>query len=303
MRAGLHRIAWLLVLTLGLCLPAAQGSTIQYVYDGLGRLVAAIDAAGQTTVYTYDAAGNLLSVTGNAATQLAIAAFTPGSGKAGDSVTLFGSAFVPVPSQNTVTFNGTPAAVVSATATSIVTTVPAGATSGPITVANANGSASSATSFTVLLAPTIAGVAPAAVPPGSITRLLLSGTNLSGVNSVVFAQPGLFVTLASGATATQLPFDLRVLAGVPEGAYPFTVSGPGGSAASGSVVVSVGRVPVGPSLSVARPVSVYLPFHQAPPAGAAMVVAPATSVYLPVSGAPPAGAAMSVAPPVSVSMP
>lgn len=281
MKASLHRIAWLLALTLGLCLPAAQGSSIQYVYDGLGRLIAAIDATGQTTVYTYDAAGNLLSVTGGAATQLAIAAFTPASGKAGDSVTIFGSAFAPVPSQNTVTFNGTPAAVVSATATTIVATVPSGAASGPIAVANANGSASSATAFTVLLAPTIAGVAPAAVPPGSITRLLLSGTNLSGVNSVVFAQPGLFATLASGATAAQLPFDLRVLSGVPEGAYPFTISGPGGSAASGSVVVSVGRVSVGPSLTVARPVSVYLPFHQAPPSGAAMSVAPPVSVSMP----------------------
>jgi hypothetical protein len=41
------------------------------------------------------------------------------------------------------------ASVLSSSATQIVTTVPAGATTGPITVTNGNGSATSNTPFTV----------------------------------------------------------------------------------------------------------------------------------------------------------
>jgi IPT/TIG domain len=48
-----------------------------------------------------------------------------------------------------VAFGGTPAAIVSATATQIVTTVPAGAATGRITVTTPAGTATSRTSFTV----------------------------------------------------------------------------------------------------------------------------------------------------------
>jgi hypothetical protein len=48
-----------------------------------------------------------------------------------------------------VAFGGTPAAIVSATATQVVTTVPSGGATGRITVTTPAGTATSDTSFTV----------------------------------------------------------------------------------------------------------------------------------------------------------
>jgi uncharacterized protein (TIGR03437 family) len=48
-----------------------------------------------------------------------------------------------------VAFDGTPATIVSDTATQIVTKVPSGAATGPITVTTAAGTATSQASFTV----------------------------------------------------------------------------------------------------------------------------------------------------------
>jgi hypothetical protein len=79
--------------------------------------------------------------------------FTPASASVGKTVTITGTNFDPTATNNVVTFNGTAAPVTSSTPTQIVTTVPAGATSGPIavTVTSANGiySLTSSTSFLV----------------------------------------------------------------------------------------------------------------------------------------------------------
>ncbi len=73
--------------------------------------------------------------------------FTPTKGLVGAKITLKGSAFV---GTTAVTFNGTSAALVVDAAGYITATVPPGATSGPISVSNAGGTATSKTSFTVL---------------------------------------------------------------------------------------------------------------------------------------------------------
>ena len=65
---------------------------------------------------------------------LEISSFAPGSGSAGTSVTISGTGFNTQANLNTVKFNGVQAGVSSATATSINTSVPSGATSGPLTV-------------------------------------------------------------------------------------------------------------------------------------------------------------------------
>jgi len=65
---------------------------------------------------------------------LTLTQLTPSSGAVGATITLIGSGFDPVPGNNTVTFNGVPASVSGATATSLTVTVPAGATPGPVTV-------------------------------------------------------------------------------------------------------------------------------------------------------------------------
>jgi YD repeat-containing protein len=87
----------------------------QYFYDELGRLVAVVDGQGNA-VYNYDAVGNLLSIqrftTGT--TGIGIFVIAPASGKVGSNVTIRGFGFSPTATDNQVTFNGIPAAVVSA---------------------------------------------------------------------------------------------------------------------------------------------------------------------------------------------
>jgi uncharacterized repeat protein (TIGR03803 family) len=73
--------------------------------------------------------------------------FSPTSGLVGAKITLRGSAFV---GTTAVTFNGTSAASVVEASGYITATVPAGATSGPISVTNAGGTTTSKSSFTVL---------------------------------------------------------------------------------------------------------------------------------------------------------
>jgi hypothetical protein len=78
--------------------------------------------------------------------------FTPTAGGPGSEVTINGINFAVNAAGNTVTFNGMVATVLSATAMQIVAVVPSGATSGPIRVSTAGGSAQTAASFSVLAA-------------------------------------------------------------------------------------------------------------------------------------------------------
>ncbi|HEY3735293.1 MAG TPA: IPT/TIG domain-containing protein [Streptosporangiaceae bacterium] len=71
---------------------------------------------------------------------------TPASGAPGATVTITGQNLLGAVG---VAFNGTAAAIVSDTATKIVTTVPAGARTGTITVRTASGTATSSTTFRV----------------------------------------------------------------------------------------------------------------------------------------------------------
>lgn len=63
-----------------------------------------------------------------------ITSIDPTSGKVGETVTITGIDFSTTPEDNVVSFNGTQASVTASTATTITTIVPAGATTGNITV-------------------------------------------------------------------------------------------------------------------------------------------------------------------------
>jgi YD repeat-containing protein len=107
---------------------------VTYIYDVAGRLVGVVDPTGAAAIYTYDAVGNVLAIERQNAGTVSVIAFTPASGVVGTTVTISGAGFRATASQNTVTFNGTAATVVSASATTLTATVPAGASTGPITV-------------------------------------------------------------------------------------------------------------------------------------------------------------------------
>ena len=125
-------IAVLLMVGL-LCLPAVPSADqAQYFYDELGRLVGVVDGTGDAAVYVYDEVGNLLRIDRFATGGSGIGIFlvAPGKGLVGANVELKGFGFNATPANNEVKFNGTMASVVSATTSSLIATVPTGATTG-----------------------------------------------------------------------------------------------------------------------------------------------------------------------------
>ena len=160
-----------------------------------------------------------------------LTSFTPGSGVAGTSVTITGSAFV---GATAVTFNGTN--VSSFTVDSdiqIRAVVPVGATSGPISVTTPNGTAVSAGSFTVLSGPlpTITSFSPQS--GGAGTSVTINGQNLSGATSVTFAGTSAAFTVSNNGR--------RITAVVPAGAVsgPIAITTPGGTATSAGIFTVV----------------------------------------------------------------
>ncbi len=111
-----------------------------------------------------------------------IRSFTPTSGPVGTLVTISGANFSGVPGGNTVSFNGTPATVTTSSVNSITTTVPAGATNGPISV-TAGLTSTSSTNFTVI--PTITITSPASGVYGGTIPLTFSGSSGAVTYSVV----------------------------------------------------------------------------------------------------------------------
>jgi len=301
---SLFAIVASLAIALLLFSAAAPAATILYVYDELGRLIAEIDAAGATTRYTYDAAGNLLSVTRDTSTDFRVDGFSPSSGRIGDSVAIFGAGFIADPAQNTVSFNGTPAAITLATTHSLVASVPPGATSGPITVSNANGTATTAQAFTVISPPGIAAATPSHVARGQTSRLEITGTHLGSATSVTFAEAGFSARIVAREPA-RLTIELTVAGTVPFGSYAFSVTNYAGTTQSGTVTVTVTTALLGDVLTITQPVSVHLPALVAgAPAGNATSVTEPLSVHLPaVIPGSPSGDAVTVTEPVSVQMP
>ncbi|HMH49645.1 MAG TPA: IPT/TIG domain-containing protein [Candidatus Acidoferrum sp.] len=133
-------------------LATGQSPAIQYAYDELGRLVAVVDHQGNAAIYAYDSVGNILSIQRFDAATLsgvAITALVPDKGKAGTVVSILGKGFGGA-GQNGVAFNGVAASVAQSSANRLVASVPAGATTGPITVTAPLGSATSPRPFRIV---------------------------------------------------------------------------------------------------------------------------------------------------------
>jgi YD repeat-containing protein len=267
----------------------------QYFYDELGRLIGVVNGQGEAAVYQYDAVGNLLKIDRFTTTGGNIGIFfvTPSSAiaknpdgtPANKQVEIRGFGYTSPPSSNQVAFNGTTAAVVSGTDSALLVTVPAGATTGPVTVTNnANGTATSFQPFTVLVPPIITGVEPLQVGQGVTTRGAIDGFNLNTASAVQFIQAGLTATILAGATDHTLPISITIAPSVPLGTYPFSVTTPSGTAQSGAIMIEVR--PGHPAFTVTGVVTVKMPLDTTVPAtsaptGASTSVSPVNSVEMP----------------------
>ncbi|MSU61356.1 MAG: hypothetical protein EXS31_03010 [Pedosphaera sp.] len=153
-----------------------------------------------------------------------ITGFSPAQGSAGTSVTIEGTNLLAATS---IKFNGLPGAI-KILGGVLFGTVPANATSGPITIETPEGISESASPFTVVqlnTAPTITSFSPASGVAGT-TSVTIRGSNLAGVTSVKF----------NGQAAMFSVFANVLLAKVPANAATglITVSGPTGTATSSS---------------------------------------------------------------------
>lgn len=200
---------------------------VNYIYDKVGRLKAVVTPA-ETAIYTYDAVGNLLSISRGNSSQVSIIEFTPNGGPIGAEVRIFGTAFSATPNQNSVTFNGAAASVISASAVEIVANVPSGATTGLISVTTPSGSASSSASFVVTdsNAPTITGFSPTVGSAG--TAVIISGTNFETTATNDVAKFNSTYAQISSATATSVSTNVPTAAA----SGRIRISTPNGSAIS-----------------------------------------------------------------------
>jgi hypothetical protein len=124
------------------------GSPLSSTLNGLVDLnsdegITAADSCTNGCFFGHNVTSGIVQVEGAAPT---ITSFAPTAGPVGTSVTITGTNLTGATS---VKFNGVSATITSNTATQIVTKVPAGATTGKITVTTAGGTATSATNFTV----------------------------------------------------------------------------------------------------------------------------------------------------------
>jgi YD repeat-containing protein len=173
---------WIFASFLAVALLApAQAETFQYVYDETGRLIKAIDSTGTVIEYVYDDVGNILEIKRSSVSGLAIFGFASGKGPVGTNVLIQGQGFSNVLSDNIVDFSGTNALVSSGTANTLDVTVPAGATTGPISVTVDSTTAVSGNDFQVLVFPTISSLSQRFVlAESAITDLQVTGANLGG---------------------------------------------------------------------------------------------------------------------------
>lgn len=170
-------------------------------------------AASNVVQYTYDAAGNIVEIKRQSPGGFAITSFDPTSGAVGAAVTIYGAGFSATPSANAVAFNGTAATVSASAAGSISTTVPAGATTGRITVTVGGVTATSAQDFVVVIpgAPTIASFTPVSGVAGN--SISVTGTNFNTTAGATTVKVNGVTATSSVASATALSFTVPGAAG------------------------------------------------------------------------------------------
>jgi hypothetical protein len=203
---------------------AAQGTSSVAINGSIATVVSWSDAQVVATVPPAATSGPVKvvvsGINSNQNVNLTVPApritgIAPSSGAVGTNVTISGSGFQPTMGSASVTFNATVAStIVSWSDTQIVVTVPAGATSGAVSVRAANSVFSNQDVVFTMANPVVTGLVPASGPAGTQVQINGSGFGVTQGNSTVSF---------SGAPATIVSWSAtQIVAVVPAAA----VSGP-----------------------------------------------------------------------------
>lgn len=128
-----------------------------------------------------------LAAAGVKANQPRVTSVSPltGGTSGGDTVTLTGSDLA---SPTSVTFGGTAATIVSASATRVTVATPARRTPGTVPVVLTTASGRSGGSFTYVAAPVVRSLAPRTGSPAGSTQVTITGSGLADATKVSFGQ-------------------------------------------------------------------------------------------------------------------
>ncbi|MFM2182483.1 MAG: hypothetical protein RJB61_777, partial [Actinomycetota bacterium] len=178
-------------------------------FNGTAAQFTVVDDTSITTTVPVGATNGPITVTTGAGTGTSttnfivglpaptIASFSPASGGIGTSVTILGDNFQ---SGSEVRFNGALATNVTVSSlTQIIAVVPAGTTTGPITVTTTSGTGTSATNFTFVPPPTVTSFTPLSGIIGS--SVTVSGSNLTGASVRFNGTLAVTVTVANNGNS------------------------------------------------------------------------------------------------------
>jgi RHS repeat-associated protein len=170
-------------------------------------------------------------------------------GSVGNTVVLNGTYFGTSQGLGSVTFNGVPAPISSWTDTQIGTSVPSGATSGPLVV-TVNAVASNSINFRVLAAAAISGVSPGS--GGTGTSVTISGTNLGDASDSIQVWFNGALATPTSVSENSIVVPVPATAPVGSGSVTVQVDGFGSPSATSFTVTAVPVVSVlNPSSGVA----------------------------------------------------
>ncbi len=214
----------------GSLLVAFHGAAAIFIVNSSSQITATVPAGATTGTISVTTPGGTatsgvgFTVIGAAPT---ITSFIPTSGPVGTFVTITGTSFL---GATAVKFHGTLAVFTVNSSSQITATVPAGATTGTISVTTPSGTATSAGQFTVTTVPTITSFHPASGPVGTVVTV--AGSNFTGATSVKFH--GISALFAVNSSS-------QITATVPAGATAGTVSvmTPSGTATSNAAFAVV----------------------------------------------------------------
>lgn len=220
-----------------------NGTSLTTSYSSATQLTAAVPSAFTTTAGSYPVrvANSAIGGSTSAAATFTvtvpvptITSFTPANGLAGTAVTVTGTNLL---GATAVTLNGVavPSFVVSS-ATTLIFTVPAGATSGLITVTTPGGTATSASPFLVgtpNLLPVLTALSPSSilVNSGDFT-LTVSGSNFGRSSVINFPLGPVSTTCVAGNQLTAI-VPAAYLKGLGSGNVTVTSPAPGGGTSNG----------------------------------------------------------------------